>query len=141
MPKVAYNEEEKVRVREKLLSSALELMSKQGIRRTTVEQIYRSAGISRTFFYSFFPTKEDLVVEMFYLQQPRIISYAKSLMEDRSLTWKEGIERFLHDCCYGEKNGIAVMTIDEQQQLFRRLSKQSYEIFRQRQRELFGRLL
>lgn len=141
MPKVAYNEEEKVRVREKLLSSALELMSKQGIRRTTVEQIYRSAGISRTFFYSFFPTKEDLVVEMFYLQQPRIISYAKSLMEDRSLTWKEGVERFLHDCCYGEKNGIAVMTIDEQQQLFRRLSKQSYEIFRQRQRELFGRLL
>ena len=99
MPKVAYNEEEKVRVREKLLSSALELMSKQGIRRTTVEQIYRSAGISRTFFYSFFPTKEDLVVEMFYLQQPRIISYAKSLMEDRSLTWKEGVERFLHDCC------------------------------------------
>ena len=30
---------------------------------TTVEQIYQKVGISRSFFYSFFPTKEDLVVE------------------------------------------------------------------------------
>ncbi|MEI3580575.1 MAG: TetR/AcrR family transcriptional regulator [Acutalibacteraceae bacterium] len=48
------------RVREELLTTALKLMSTQGIQHTTVEQVYRSVGISRSFFYAFFPTKEDL---------------------------------------------------------------------------------
>ena len=60
MPKVAYSEEKRKNIRNSLIEISLELMSKQGIQHTTVEQIYKKAGISRTFFYSFFPTKEDL---------------------------------------------------------------------------------
>ena len=97
-------------------------MARQGIQHTTVEQIYKAVGISRTFFYSFFPTKEDLIVETLYLQQPRILAYAERLMADPALTWREGVRQFLHACCYGEKNGIAVLTIEEQQLIFRRLS-------------------
>ena len=63
MPKVAYSEEEKEQVRKTLIEVGLELITKQGIQHTTVEQIYKKVGISRTFFYSFFPTKEDLIVE------------------------------------------------------------------------------
>ena len=44
-------------------------------------------------------------------------------------------------CCYGEKNGIAVLTIEEQQLIFKRLSEESYKIFRQNQKKLFGELL
>ena len=141
MPKVSYSEEERARVREALVTTALALMARQGIQHTTVEQIYRAVGISRSFFYTFFPTKEDLVVEMLYLQQPRVVAYARQLMEDPSLTWREGVERFLHACCYGERNGIAVMTIEEQQLLFRRLSEESYRHFREKQLQLFARLL
>lgn len=82
MPKVAYSDEDRTRIREQLVVTALELMAKQGIQHTTVEQVYQAVGISRTFFYSFFPTKEDLIVETLYLQQPRVLSYAKQLMED-----------------------------------------------------------
>ena len=53
MPRVAYSEEDKVRIREELVTTALELMAVQGIQHTTVEQIYKRVGISRTFFYSF----------------------------------------------------------------------------------------
>ena len=63
MPKVAYSEEDRSRIREELVTTALTLMSRQGIQHTTVEQVYKAVGISRTFFYSFFPTKEDLIVE------------------------------------------------------------------------------
>ena len=63
MPKVAYSEEDRERIRTQLVAVGLELMAKQGIQHTTVEQIYQAVGISRTFFYSFFPTKEDLIVE------------------------------------------------------------------------------
>ena len=141
MPRVAYSLEEKQRLRQELVAVALELMAKQGIQHTTVEQIYQKVGISRSFFYSFFPTKEDLVVEALYLQQPRILAYAKKLMEDPSLSWSEGVGIFLRSCCYGERNGIAVLTIEGQQHIFRRLSPESCQIFRQKQAHLFGKLL
>ena len=105
MPKVAYSEEDRTRIREALITTALELMAKQGIQHTTVEQIYREVGISRTFFYSFFPTKEDLIVETLYLQQPRVLAYARKLMADPGLSWRDAVRTFLYTCCYGEKTG------------------------------------
>ena len=62
MPRVAYSEQEREQIKKELVAVGLELMAKQGIQHTTVEQIYKRVGISRTFFYSFFPTKEDLIV-------------------------------------------------------------------------------
>ena len=62
MPKVAYSDEDRERIRMQLVTVGLELMAKQGIQHTTVEQVYKRVGISRTFFYSFFATKEDLIL-------------------------------------------------------------------------------
>ena len=141
MPKVAYSEEDRQRIRTALVTTALELMSTQGIQHTTVEQIYQAVGISRTFFYTFFPTKEDLIVETLYLQQPKILAYARSLMEDPALSWREGVRKFFVSCCYGEENGIAVLTVEEQQLIFRRLSAEGCRIFREKQARLFGDIL
>ena len=141
MPRVAYSEEDRAHIRQDLIAAGLELMAKNGIQRTTVEQIYKKVGISRTFFYSFFPTKEDLIVETLYLQQPKIIAYVKSLMDDPTLSWQEAVKKFLYTCCYGEENGIAVLTIEEQQLIFRHLSPESYRVFREKQLRLFGQLL
>ena len=141
MPKVAYSEEDRARIRTQLVAVGLELMAKQGIQHTTVEQVYKKVGISRTFFYSFFSTKEDLIVETLYLQQPKIIQYVQALMADPALSWREAVKQFLHACCYGEENGIAVLTIEEQQLIFKRLSKESYPVFRHKQRRPFGEIL
>lgn len=141
MPKVAYSEEDRERIRTALIMTALDLMAKQGVQHTTVEQIYKKVGISRTFFYSFFPTKEDLVIETLYLQQPKIIEYVRTLMADPSLSWRGAVTQFLYSCCYGERNGIAVLTIEEQQPIFKRLSEEKYREFRQRQLWLFGKIL
>ena len=141
MPKVAYSQEDRDRIRQALTTTALELMARQGIQHTTVEQIYKKVGISRTFFYSFFPTKEDLIVETLYLQQPRILAFARKLAADPALTRREAIRTFLHVGCYGEKNGIAVLTVEEQQLIFRRLSPESYQTFRNKQAQLFGNIL
>ena len=141
MPRVAYSEADRERIRSQLIEVGLELMARQGIQHTTVEQVYKRVGISRSFFYTFFPTKEDLIVETLYLQQPRIIRYVQALMADPALSWREAVRRFLHSCCYGEKNGIAVLTIEEQQLIFKRLSQESYQLFRQKQRRLFGEIL
>ncbi len=141
MPKVAYSEEERKQIRDDLIRVSLELMAKQGIQHTTVEQIYKKVGISRTFFYSFFQTKEDLVIEALYFQQPKIIAYVQQLMADPALTWHEGVRQFIYSCCNGAKSGFAVLSVDEQQILFQRLSKESYEVFRKKQSVLFGKIL
>ncbi len=141
MPKVAYSEEDREQIREALVTTALDLMARQGIQHTTVEQVYRAVGISRTFFYTFFPTKEDLIAETLYLQQPKILAFARKLMADPATSWRECVTRFLSACCYGEQNGIAVLTVEEQQLLFRRLSKESYQVFREKQARLFGSIL
>ena len=141
MPRVAYSEEDREHIRTALITVGLDLMAKQGIQHTTVEQVYKKVGISRTFFYSFFPTKEDLVLETLYWQQPKIIEYVQKLMADPALSWRDAVKKFLHDCCYGEENGIAVLTIEEQQLIFKRLSKESYQVFRQKQHRLFGEIL
>lgn len=141
MPKVAYSEEEREQIRSALVNTGLKLMAKQGFQHTTVEQIYKAVGISRTFFYSFFPTKEDLILEVLYVQQPKILAFARSLMEDPTLSWREGVWQFLHACCYGERNGIAVLSVEEQQMIFRRLSEESCRVFREKQVSLFGHIL
>ncbi|MBS5115101.1 MAG: TetR/AcrR family transcriptional regulator [Erysipelotrichaceae bacterium] len=141
MPKVAYSKEERENIRSQLISIGLDLMARQGIQHTTVEQVYKSVGISRTFFYSFFSTKEDFIVEILYFQQPKIIQYVHELMKDTSLDWKSAVRKFLYSCCYGERNGIAILTIEEQQLLFNRLSSESYTTFREKQRLLFKEIL
>lgn len=141
MPKVAYSDADRERVRDDLITVALEKMARQGIQHTTVEEIYRSVGISRTFLYTFFPTKEDLIVEALYTQQPKVLTHAQRLMDDPAFSWREGVRQFLVSCCYGEQSGIAVMTLEEQQNLFRRLSPESYQVFREKQANLFGNIL
>lgn len=139
MPKVAYSEQEREQIRKELLETSLSLMSKQGIRHTTIEQVYKKVGISKTFFYSFFPSKEDLVVEMLYLQQPKILHYAQTLK--RELPWRDALFQFIYTCCYGKEYGIAVMSIEEQQMVFQRLSADSFQFFRKKQYQLFASLL
>lgn len=141
MPKVAYSDADRERVRDDLITVALEKMVRQGIQHTTVEEIYRSVGISRTFFYTFFPTKEDLIVEALYTQQPKVLAHAQRLLDNPAFSWREGVRQFLVSCCYGEQSGIVVMTLEEQQNLFRRLSPESYQVFREKQASLFGNIL
>lgn len=53
MPKVAYSEEDRERIRTELVTAGLELMAKQGIQRTTVEQIYKSRDFPHFLLFIF----------------------------------------------------------------------------------------
>lgn len=58
MPKVAYSEEERKNIRNSLIEISLELMSKQGIQHTTVEQIYKKREYHERFSIRFFLQKK-----------------------------------------------------------------------------------
>lgn len=133
MPKVAYSEEQRAQLRDDLITVALELMTKQGIQSTAVEQICTRVGISRTFFYSFFPAKEDLVVQAFYRQQPQILAHAQKLMNNPELSWRDGVEQFFHNINSDGQIRFAIMSVEEQKSLYKCLSEESRQSFQDRQ--------
>jgi AcrR family transcriptional regulator len=55
-----FNENDKERIREALLEKAKELISRHGLKKTTVEELADAAGIAKGTFYHFFGSKEEL---------------------------------------------------------------------------------
>ena len=51
------------------------------------------------------------------------------------------MEAFLKNCCYGAKSGVAVLSIEEEQQVRHCLSEENFQAFRQDQVIFYGKLL
>ncbi len=83
-------EDLKQRTRTRLETAAVRLIKKQGFRATSVDQIARAAGTTRTTFYQYFRTKGDLI---HFMQRefiaPEMIAICESLDELRDPTWQD----------------------------------------------------
>ena len=94
------------------MATVLQCIVDRGLIHSSIETLCQKVGISKTFFYSLFAAKEERVCQALRYQQPRLLNYARQLMKDPSLSWRAGVETFLKNCCYGAKNGVAVLSID-----------------------------
>ena len=117
MARKAYSDEERAQVKETLMVTMILCIADRGLIHSSIDVLCRKVGISKTFFYSFFSSKEELVLYALRYQQPKLLDYARSLMEDPGLSWRAGVETFLKNCCYGAKSGVAVLSIEEEQQV------------------------
>ena len=141
MPRKSYSIEERQRVKEALMTTVLQCIIDRGLIHSSIDILCRKVGISKTFFYTFFSSKEELVIHALRYQQPKLIHYAQSLMDDPNLSWREGVKIFLKNCCYGAKNGVAVLSIEEEKEIFRCLSAENYNAFQQEQIIFYSKLL
>ena len=62
-------------------------------------------------------------------------------MEDPALSWREGVQIFLGTCCYGDRSGVAVLSLEEEQEVYRCLSPESVQAFWQEQVDFYAQLL
>lgn len=141
MARKAYSGQEREQVRRALLTAVIQCIVDRGLIHSSIDVLCKKVGISKAFFYTFFPSKEELVLEALRYQQPKLLQYARQLMEDPSLSWREGVRTFLETCVYGEKKGIAVLSIEEEQEVYRCLSQKNFQTFREAQTKLFRDLL
>lgn len=141
MARKVYSEEDREKVREALINTMIQCIVDRGLIHSSIDVLCKRVGISKTFFYTFFSSKEELVLEALRYQQPRLLDYALQLMEDPALSWREGVETFLKNCCYGGKSGVAILSIEEEQQVHHCLSNESFHAFRQDQVSFYGKLL
>jgi len=63
MPK-AFSEHEKETIRAQMREKGKQLFEKQGIKKTSVDELARAAGISKGAFYLFYESKEELFMEI-----------------------------------------------------------------------------
>lgn len=141
MARKAYSEQEREQIREALLATVIQCIADRGLVHSSIDVLCGKVGISKTFFYTFFSSKEELVLQALRYQQPKLLQYAQKLMDEPSLSWREGVRTFLETCCYGAKSGIAVLSIEEEQEVYRCLSQESFQAFRKDQIKLYRSLL
>ena len=95
MARKSYSEQEREQIRDKLLIAVLECIAERGLIHSSIDVLCGKAGISKTFFYRFFSSKEELVLQALRYQQPKLLSYAQSLMDNTDLSWRESVKTFL----------------------------------------------
>ena len=90
MARKAYSDEEREQVKQALMATMIRCIADRGLIHSSIDVVCREVGISKTFFYSFFSSKEELVLHALRYQQPQLLNHARSLMEDPGLSWRAG---------------------------------------------------
>jgi AcrR family transcriptional regulator len=73
MPR-AFTEEERLRIRDSLIVAGRKCFLKYGMKKTTVDDLVRLAGVARGSFYQFFNSKEALYLEIFLQEIPAMMA-------------------------------------------------------------------
>jgi len=90
-----FNEEEKYQIRLKLLKAASDSMVQMGIKKTSIDELVRTVGISKGGFYIFYPSKEALIFDVIQTTQETIRDDLKQVLSERWDTPRELFVRFL----------------------------------------------
>ena len=92
----AFSEEEKIKIKEKIMEAALDLFHDKGSRSLSISKLTKIAGIAQGSFYNFWKDKEALIIDlMAYRSMQKLNNIEKEL--SNSLTDPTG---FLSDIIY-----------------------------------------
>ena len=110
MPR-GFTAQERDRISQALLASGRDLFTRQGLRKTALEELVAPAGIVKSTFYQFFDSKEALYLQLMLDEAGQV----RTQVIDRALLstpdTREGLRRFLH----------ATLDVLENNPLWRRL--------------------
>ena len=90
----AFTEKQKTRLRQKMMRTARDLFARQGLKKTSLEDITSSAGIAKSTFYAFFNSKEALFLELLAEDGPAITARLQSELSEAADA-RDGIARLL----------------------------------------------
>lgn len=99
--------------RYKILYSALHLFTENGYKETSVLDVVARAHVSKTTFYNFFNSKEELLAELFQslleevLQEVRLSAEADRHLADKAFA---GIRRYL-EICYNRRSVARLLLV------------------------------
>jgi len=97
---------EREAIRARLLEAGRELFARHGLRKTTVEELARAAGIAKGTFYLFFRSKEALYGQVLLEELPRMVAQLVDRSFGTTDDTREALVRFQEEL-------VAVIEHDE----------------------------
>jgi len=98
--------------RNRIYSSAIELMEQKGFGNFTIEDISKKAGVSVGAFYHYFDSKNDILAEIFYRADVYFSTHVVNSLSKRSIP-EQIVEYFDHYAKFNVASGV-----ETTQQLF-----------------------
>ncbi|MCI1776209.1 MAG: TetR/AcrR family transcriptional regulator [Paenibacillus lautus] len=129
MPK-KFSDEEREWIRKKLLTEARHHFETSGLRKTSVGDLTKAAGIAQGSFYMFFGSKEEIYYELILEEEQRIRNAVLDLFPPEDVCSKESIKRFLlYSLGMMDESPLLRQMMDrgEMELLFRKLPKDLLE--------------
>ncbi len=123
----AFTEEEKSLVRKKLIESAISFLATTGIKKTTVDELSRAAGISKGAFYLFYDSKEILFLDALESIQTKIHESLISEMK-RKKNKKECFVQAIKKMVKDFHPILQVLSSDEYDTLLRRVPQERIKL-------------
>ena len=102
MPQI-FDEAGREKVRCQLLESGFQLIKLYGLKKTSVSDIAKEAGIATGTFYNFFKTKEEFVYQIILYKRGAVKQKLSDLMINGKLT-KEAFRRYLEEIYLADNN-------------------------------------
>ena len=93
----AFSEEEKTKIKESLLNAAQDLISRQGVQKTTVDEIVDVCHIAKGSFYAFYKTKELLFWDVILRWHSELEDMMFSRMQKITQITEENLSEFIYD--------------------------------------------
>jgi len=125
MPR-AFTKAEAEEIKEALCRAAENCLARYGVKKTTVDELARRAGISKGSFYRFYPSKEVLLFHAVEEYQKRLFEGLFLMVEERKLGGRNGLAEaiwYLFDTVQGSFL-ITIMHPEEMFLLLRGLPKE-----------------
>ena len=108
----AFSEEERLIIKERIKKESFKLFKKNGIKKTSIEEITKNVGISQGGFYTFYKNKRevfyDIIEDDVDIQIKNVLKHIEESVNDPAKMIYECIE---HHCRHIQSNRI--MWIDE----------------------------
>lgn len=102
-------------MRDKILRSAMEQISKFGLRRFTVDDIAADLGISKKTFYKYFASKKELISAVVEYHHRLEIERTLQALETRGC-WQDKLEAVI--CCQSPSSNVPLWLLEELQRYF-----------------------
>lgn len=91
-----FTDQQKTRLRQKMRRVARELFAKQGLKKTSLEDITRAVGIAKSTFYLFFESKEALFLDVLAQDGPAVEARLRAELS-AAADARDGLARLLRE--------------------------------------------
>lgn len=140
MASKAYSPEQRKEIRTQLLAVGLRLYSQNGIRAVRLTDILEVVCISKPFFYKFFGSVQEFVIEVLNSQWEPLALILDEAEQQSGGCWKTKVAYTLEKFIHHQDHGLLVMSQEEEMWVRERITDELYHSFMTTQQRYFEEL-